>query len=960
MSVHPPHLSHRAHRVHPIRRRLVGLGAVGALVAGPVVLAAGPASAALAAVSTANDPATGYPIYYEDSAGTRLTLCVDQAEPCLLGATAPNPGPAAVPGNFPDEAFYFIADADFPNNPGVGVRYVLEAAFGNATGTPEAGAQIVFGRINIRVASGLTPGATYTVTGPYGVHTITAEADGSIKPSKTPGARVQDGCGATPPACDFSLALATPVNPFLRWDPVTAPAAPAGFLGDAVTPHAVTGSPTGTNFVQIDGPNIGGAGVNTIRTTEFVVAGKIAPGATRPDLVATSDSGLSNSDDVTNATLPTFTGSAAPSATLVLRIDGVANGGGTSDAAGSYTVTPTSALTDGTHQVTVTVLTGTVESIPSPALPVTIDTIAPGAPSVTGTNPAGPSNSTTPSAIGTADPGTSVAVYTNSTCTPPASATGTAAAFGTSGLPVTVPADTDTSLTATATDLAGNPSGCSTTQLVYRNDSTAPAAPAITSGPTGVVADRTAQFTVASTDPDPATTLQCRLDAGAWTDCTAGSSGYSGLTDGAHTFGVRASDPAGNSSGATTRSWTVDTTGPVISITAPVGAVASASPAVTWTSSETATFTCSVDAAPAVACSSGDLLGPLTEGAHTVVVAGTDPLGNSASASRQFTVDTIAPVVTITGKPTNPTTNHVPSFTFTNDGGTPLCSFVVASAADGFVPCTTPTSASYPTQRDGSYRFSVMSTDPAGNVGRASYSFTITTAVTGDTTPPSAPGVPTMAISGGKTVTPAGEVPVLVRWAAATDASGIASYAVEDSTDGGVSWRPLGSTTGLSLLAPLAPGSHRVRVTATDASVNHNVGPSRTSVSRLLTLTRDGAVGPRYAGVWTTPAVPGALDGTEHVSTARGATVSWTFTGKQVSWVATKAPNRGRAAVLIDGVQVATIDLFARATLPRTMAFTRGGLALTGSHTITIRVLGAKNLASTGTGIGVDGFASLR
>ena len=38
---------------------------------------------------------------------------------------------------------------------------------------------------------------------------------------------------------------------FLRWDPAVAPAAPAGYLGDAVTAHRVVGSPLGRNHVSV-------------------------------------------------------------------------------------------------------------------------------------------------------------------------------------------------------------------------------------------------------------------------------------------------------------------------------------------------------------------------------------------------------------------------------------------------------------------------------------------------------------------------------------------------------------------------------------------------------------------------------------------------------------------------------------------------------------------------------------
>src|SRR5262249_56881402 len=68
-------------------------------------------------------------------------------------------------------------------------------------------------------------------------------------------------------------------GPYLKWD-ATAPAPPAGYIGDGVTPHKITGSPSGNNIFRVDGPNVGGLGVNTIQTDLFTVIGKIFVPAT--------------------------------------------------------------------------------------------------------------------------------------------------------------------------------------------------------------------------------------------------------------------------------------------------------------------------------------------------------------------------------------------------------------------------------------------------------------------------------------------------------------------------------------------------------------------------------------------------------------------------------------------------------------------------------------------------------
>jgi hypothetical protein len=224
---------------------------------------------ALAALSATGpvDPSVGFPSYYQDTAGARLQLCIRAGDPCLAGTTVT--GFPLTPSNIQPETFYWVADADPGVLPGlpnslIKLRLSVEAAFGS--GTPQAGQQITFGRINI-VGRGLASNTTYTFTHPYGTATVTSDSFGALKfrdsigcPAPTPGV----------PPCDFNIALSSNVGPFLKWDPAVAPAAPAGFLGDAVTAHPIVGSPTGTNYLSV-----ASGGVTLAQTNDFIIAGKL-------------------------------------------------------------------------------------------------------------------------------------------------------------------------------------------------------------------------------------------------------------------------------------------------------------------------------------------------------------------------------------------------------------------------------------------------------------------------------------------------------------------------------------------------------------------------------------------------------------------------------------------------------------------------------------------------------------
>src|SRR3712207_1227792 len=83
-------------------------GLLAALISLTISLAP-PADAAVAKGTVGKkDPATGFPRWYQDSNGLRLGLCLEGPPLCLEGL--PNAGPASVPGNFPEEAFWWAGE----------------------------------------------------------------------------------------------------------------------------------------------------------------------------------------------------------------------------------------------------------------------------------------------------------------------------------------------------------------------------------------------------------------------------------------------------------------------------------------------------------------------------------------------------------------------------------------------------------------------------------------------------------------------------------------------------------------------------------------------------------------------------------------------------------------------------------------------------------------------------------
>jgi len=225
----------------------------------------------------------------------------------------------------------------------------------------------------------------------------------------------------------------------------------------------------------------------------------------------------------------------------------------------------------------------------------------------------------------------------------------------------------------------------------------------------------TATLTFASSE---AGTFECRLDNGAFAACTS-SIAYASLADGSHTFSVKATDLAGNvDPNPASFTWVVDTVAPDTSIsTAPATVSNSANAAFTFASNEaSAVFECSLDAAAYAACAGGDTTTyqGLTNGSHIFQVRSIDRAGNvdATPASYTWTVDSGAPVTTISGRPANPTNSSTAVFTFvsTKVGSTFRCSLDSAALA----ACSSP--QAYTGLADGSHTFAVQATDSAGNV----------------------------------------------------------------------------------------------------------------------------------------------------------------------------------------------------------------------------------------------------
>jgi hypothetical protein len=485
-----------------------------------------------------------------------------------------------------------------------------------------------------------------------------------------------------------------------------------------------------------------------------------------------------------NSTTASFTfTSSDPGSTFECNLDG------TGFAACSPPQTYTN-LSQGAHTLSVRATDPAGNVDPSPATASwTIDSIAP---NTTLTPISSPTKDSTPTFAFSSEAGATFECKVDS------------GAYGNCTSPRTTAALADGSHTFSvrATDAAGNTDGTPATQT-FAVDTAAPDT-TITpiSSPTK---DSTPSFSFSS---EPGATFECKVDSGAYGNCTSPFT-TAALSDGSHTFSVRATDAAGNTDGTpATQTFVVDTAAPDTTITPISTPTRDNTPSFVFSSEPGATFECKVDTGAYGNCTSPRTTAALADGSHTFAVRATDAAGNTdgTPATQTFVVDTVAPDTTLTPIAT-PTNDATPEFAFTSSEGGSTFKCLVDDGA--LVTCSSPYTV--PTLSDGSHTFSVFATDAAGNADgtAAQQTFTINTQA------------PTVTFVSAPTGPTNDTTPTLTFASSEQGSSFRCRFDAEDFAD---------CVSPFTPAAPLTEGEHTFDVQAEDAA--GNVG----SASRLVVI----------------------------------------------------------------------------------------------------------------------------
>lgn len=210
--------------------------------------------------------------------------------------------------------------------------------------------------------------------------------------------------------------------------------------------------------------------------------------------------------------------------------------------------------------------------------------------------------------------------------------------------------------------------------------------------------------------------VECELDGSLISPCGPVVQAQD-LADGEHTLRAVARDAAGNVSEPAVFSWLVDRTSPVWTQVAfdPSSALTeSTSMTATFEASENATFTCELDGAGAVSCTSPWSVNQLAVGNHRLSLTARDAAGNISEVYTHTWEVVGTALVTLTSRdPADGLTKETnAAFEFE---GTDAVRFECALDSAAFVTCVSP--MSYSALASGTHRFAVRGVNAANNPG---------------------------------------------------------------------------------------------------------------------------------------------------------------------------------------------------------------------------------------------------
>ena len=370
-------------------------------------------------------------------------------------------------------------------------------------------------------------------------------------------------------------------------------------------------------------------------------------------------------------------------------------------------------------------------------------------------------------------------------------------------------------------------------------------------------------------------TFECKMDGSNWETCTSPKE-YNGLSEGSHTFQVRAIDPYGNVDPTpASRQWFIDTTPPDTTITShPSEQSDDSTPTFEFTSNEATSasygpFQCKYQFFPSlgswISCDSPLTIGVIpTSGSYTFEVRAVDQFNRSDPSPASYTW-----TYTETAAPPSPSITSPQNNSYDTDGSLSVSGSAEAASTVELFDGTTSKgtikadsssgvwSIALSGVSEGAHTYTAKATDASGNTSSASNSVTVTV----DTAPPetniisgpsgpSKDNTPTFTFSGSDNLSQAANL----RYSYKVDGSAWSAYSSETSIT-------LGGASGLS------EGPHTFYTKAQDEAGNEDQSPAQRNI--MVDITKPTVTA-------TTP-----LNRTTNV--ARGTDLTATFSEKMMT-----------------------------------------------------------------------------
>ncbi|WP_405456992.1 peptidoglycan recognition protein [Streptomyces sp. NBC_00101] len=197
--------------------------------------------------------------------------------------------------------------------------------------------------------------------------------------------------------------------------------------------------------------------------------------------------------------------------------------------------------------------------------------------------------------------------------------------------------------------------------------------------------------------------------------------------------------------------------------------------------------------------------------------------------------------------------------------------------------------------------------------------------VVAEKTAPTFPTKPSTALRTGTVNTTA--VPVTLKWKAA---DGIALKEVRLTAPAAATYGP--TTTSANLTAKSGVAT-TWKMTAYDRAGN----TAAASVASTPVILQETST--TRTGTWTTKSSSSYLGGKSYSSSAKNASLTWTFTGRSAALVVSRASTSGQVYVYVDGRKTATVDLKSATTKYRD-ALWATTWASAAKHTVKLVVVG--------------------